>query len=459
MPKNRVAYNTQAVYVGPSPSSGYHFIDDIGITNNNYTTYLPGNYNLIKKINRVTDFNYNITLPREEYKQLGKSKLAENIILNHPTVAIDFEYYLNGITNEARLGWLVNHPFNEEFRTGEILYPNNFGVFVFSGLNTYGANIQPDVSPFWPGTNRANRNIFLVVTYGQNEDEVTKRLASNDVFSRNANVISFGDCYMTSYQTSCSVGATPKAKVGFVSDNILFYTGSSGVGIPAINPKNAINYDDIKFIIPEEPVINDLSIVLPSEINLDIEQVNDNSVLPINQITGFGVKFSDIKIQSYSIDIKFEREDLRSIGYKAPASRRINFPVPISLNITSLVGDESTSKLEDIIKKDAKYNLTLRMKDRFINNYNVRYDFRKATLQDFQYTSSIESNKTLSINLKVNCSPDDLQEGFFVSGMLSNILTADLLITEDSLDILKTEHLGSTAQQGDGFFLNLVPLY
>lgn len=450
MPKNRVLYNTQGLYIGPSPSSGYHFINDAGQLNN-ITDNQYNNFNLIKKINRVTNFNYNISVPREEFKQLGKSK-TQNTIINHPTVEVDFEYYLNGITNEARMGWNVNHEFNEEVRTGQLVHPNNFSTFVFSGLNTYDTNEQPDTSPFWPGSNRSSKNLFLTITYGQNEDEVTKRLSSNEIFNRVANVISFGDGYMTSYETSCAVGETPKAKVGFVCDNIIFYTGSSGVGIPAINPRTRETYNDIKFVLPEEPVVNDLSIVLPSEITLDIQQTGDQSYIDTNNITGFGVKFSDIKIQSYSIGIKFDREDMTSIGFKAAVNRRINFPVPINLTISAIVGEESASDLMNQIKQDDKYNITLKMKDRFSSNLVVRYDFTKSALQSYDYSTSIEEDRRLNMNFKINATPDDLTEGFFVSGQLTNIYTADLLLLEDQAGLLTTEN-------NEEIFLNLVPLY
>lgn len=451
MPKNRVLYNSQAVYIGPSPATGYHFIDDAGNLNNNYQ-YSLSNHNLIKKINRVTDFSYNITVPREEFKQLGKSKIGSNVILNSPSVEINMEYYLNGITNEARMGWNINHLYPEEVRSGELVYPNNFNHFIFSGLNTYHDNEQPISSPFWPGSNRSARNLFLVVTYGQNEDEVTRRLATNEVFSRNANVISFGDSYITSYETSCAVGETPKARVSFIADNVIYYTGSSGVGIPALNPKTRENYDEIKFVIPEEPVLNDLSIVLPSEINLDIQQTGDNTLLNTDDITGFGVQFRDIKIQSYNIGIRFEREDMNSIGYKTAFTRRINFPVPVTVNMSAIVGDESVANLANMLKQDDKYNLTLRMKDRKSNGYLVRYDFRNANLQNYDYSSSIEQDKRLNLSFKVNATPDDLSEGFFISGSLTNIYTSDLLLEESGIGVLTTEN-------DEGIFLNLVPLY
>jgi hypothetical protein len=450
MNKNRILYNCQALYTGPSPSSGFNFINSAGQLNNNHEI-IPDNYNLLKRINRITNLAYSITLPRESVKQLGKSSISNHII-NSPSVQIDFEYYLNGITNEARLGWNVNHDYIDEFRSGESIQ-DNFNTFLFSGLNTYDQNTQPQDSPFWPSNNRSNRNLYALVTKNENEDEViTRNTLEQGTDFRDANVISFGDAYMTSYDTSCSVGATPKAKISFIGDNVIFYTGSSGLAIPAVNPKNFENYSGVKFVVPEEVMINDVSVILPGDIFVDIQQTGDSSVVSMNNITDFGVKFSDIKIQSYNISAKFDREDLNSIGYRAPSSRRINFPVEVRLGFSSLVGDESQSKLNEIIKNESKYNITIKMKDRASRKDIVRYDFKKASIQDFNYASSIEDSRILDFNFIVNCTPDNLNEGFFVSGVLSSVRTTDFLLDEDLTDFLVNEN-------DEIIITNFIPVY
>lgn len=452
MKKNRVLYNSQAVYIGPSPASGYHFINDGGQTNNSIE-YSPTNYNLIKRINGVTNFDYNITIPREEFKQLGKSKIADNTIINSPTVEVNFEYYLNGITNEARMGWNVNHQYKDYFRSGQLVYPDNFSNFIFSGLNTFDTNQPASASPFWPGDNRSSKNIFLSLAYKENEDQVDKPETGVNPGIKQTNTICFGDGYMSSYDTSCSVGETPKAKVGFTCDNIIFYTGNSGLGIPSINPKTRENFDNIKFVLPNEKIVQDISIILPGDITIDIQQTGNATSLSMDNITEFGVQFNDIKIQNYSIGIKFDRENMNSIGYKAPASRRINFPVPINFSLSTIVGEESTANLADQIKKDDKYNITLRMKDRFTKQDLVRYDFRKAALQSYDYSSSIQQERRLNMTFKINATPDDLTEAFFVSGQFSNLSEANNILVIEDGSILVTEDFL------DSFILNLVPIY
>jgi len=450
MKKNRVLYNSQAVYIGPSPASGYHFINDAGQLNNQ-TEFSVSNYNLIRRINGVTNFDYNITIPREEFKQLGKSKIADNTIINSPTVEVNFEYYLNGITNEARMGFNINHEYSDFARSGQLVYPNNFSNFIFSGLNTFDTNQPAFESPFWPGDNRSSKNIFLSLSYDQNEDQVVQQSTGTNEAFKQTNIICFGDGYMSSYDTSCSVGETPKAKVGFTCDNVIFYTGNSGLGIPSINPKTRENYDNVKFVLPNEPVLNDISVILPGDISIDIQQTGDTN-LNMDNITGFGVQFNDIKIQNYSIGVKFDRENMNSIGYKAPASRRVNFPVPINLSLSTIVGDESVANLVDQIKKDDKYNIILRMKDRFSQEDLIRYDFKKASLQNYDYSSSIQQERRLNMAFKINATPDDLTEAFFISGKLSNLANINNILATEDGSILVNE-------SEDYFILNVVPIY
>lgn len=420
MPKNRILYNCQSIYVGPSPSSGYHFIDINGNLNN--TTELSNtNFNLVKRITRVTNLNYNINLNREEVRHMGKSMIAAHPIIKNPNIQVDMEYHLNGVINELRLGFNANHTQISGINSGSPLYQNNYQNFLFSGLTIYDGNTQATGEPYWPGNNRSVRNIFATVTKTENDDEIfINDLNPTSQNFRNQNVIAFGDAYMLSYNTTCAVGALPKSRVSFVSDNIVFYTGSSGLGIPAISPKSGIQLSGTKFVIPAEPDIQDIPIVIPGDIVIDIEQTGINTNKSMDNITDLGVKFSDIKIQNYSIDMRFDREDMESIGYKAPASRRINFPIIVNLDFTSLVGDEAAANLKDLIVKDDRYNIALKMKRRGTNEEILRYDFRKAFLEDFAYTSSIDNDRSINFSFRVYCAPDDLSQGLFLSGQIPN---------------------------------------
>lgn len=447
MSKNRIAYNCQALFVGPSPSSGFHFFGEDGELNNNYE-YSSVNYNLVKKINRVTNLSYSINLPREEYKQIGKSAIAANPIIQSPSVQVDFEYYINGVLNEARMGLNVNHIKPET--SSDPLY-SNFNTFLFSGLSDYGG-VRMEKPLGWPNRNRSNRNLFAVVSKNDNEDFARHINDQVENFSRDSNVIAFGDGYLVSYDTSCSVGALPKAKASFICDNIIYYTGSSGLGIPALHPKSAENFNQIKFVIPDEQEISGaISVVAPGDITLDISQTGLNSSTSMENVEDLGVTFSDIKIQNYGLSIKFNREDLSSIGYRRIANRPINFPIVIDFTFSSIVGEESASHLKDNLVLDKKYNISLFLRDKFRNKTAVRYDLRSASLINYGYDASIEDNRVLNCSFRVNASPDNLKEGLFMSGDISATYTSDYMLSDTNEFLIQ--------ENGDLMILNSLPLY
>jgi hypothetical protein len=415
MSKNRVTYNCQGIYIGPSPSSGDHFIDVNGNLNNT-TDYSTGNFNLIKRISRVTNLSYQITLPREEIKQIGKSTIAAHPIINNPNIALDFEYYPNGIVNEARLGFNIN-TFDKNLNKN--IYQNNFDAFIFSGLNVYQENILPTGRPFWPGNNRSCKNIFATITKQDNKDEIITHDTGKQINFVDNNVIAFGDAYITNYSTTCSVGNLPKVNTSFISDNVVFYTSSSGQSIPSINPKNGLNFSGKKFVIPNEADVQDLFVIAPGDITVDIQKTGNGTQTLMDNIADLGIKFSDIKLQNYSINIPFEREDLNSIGYKAPSIRRLNFPVKVDLKFSAVVGEESNANLRDILINDDKYNITIKMKKN-LNPEIIRYDFKNAFLENFNYNSSVGQNRIIDFSLTTYCAPDDISQGFFISGTIPN---------------------------------------
>ena len=229
----------------------------------------------------------------------------------------------------------------------------------------------------------------------------------------------------------------PRSNASFICNNVIFYTSSSGQLIPSINPKDGININK-NFNIPTNADMQDLPVIIPGDIVVDIQQTGNGSATSMDNITDFGSKFSDIKLQNYTINMQFEREELNSIGYKAPSIRRLNFPVKVDLKFSAIVGEESFSNLRNIISNDQKYNVAIKMKK--TDKEILRYDFKNSFLEDFEYTSSIGNNRILNFSLRNYCSPDDLSQGFFMSGIISfSGITPDFLVDESGLYNLITE--------------------
>lgn len=179
--RSRIIYNSEGLYVGPAPSSGYQFMNYIGQLNNEcvntgyeinigldyhgrgdafesrfYESYTPDspvgavsysdqikdvnlntytrNYNLIQKLDRVQSYSWDINFQRQNVSQLNKKSTVEDAIIANPVVSFSFSWLINGIRNEHRLGMNVNFPMFQYPFDGEPYYSGN-EFFLFSGMS------------------------------------------------------------------------------------------------------------------------------------------------------------------------------------------------------------------------------------------------------------------------------------------------------------------------------------
>ena len=277
--RNVVKYNCQALFMGPAPETGYNFISYTGEVNNDHTELIK-NHNLLKEIIRVQEFGYSITLNRTDLTQLGEKSLLSRPNINYPQVELNFSYLPNGLRNEARMGFMVNYGQFEYPFEGEAFYDKTEQVCFLSGFDTQAldyvdytgvGNVWPEVGVrgggsgalwnadrYWPThTYRDRRNVYAIVTDG---DPGTKNDAHEiplrEVFdvqddyqqvdpdSDSHHLISFGDCYLSRYNVSASVGDVMRANASFVAEKVEFHSGASGLQIPSCNLKNGNHYID-----------------------------------------------------------------------------------------------------------------------------------------------------------------------------------------------------------------------
>jgi len=133
MPRNRVIYQNEALYVGPSPATSGHYkfvtgalvnaptqklnqLDPLstrtvvvggtptGVTLNQMTAQLQPN---LANLDRVQNINYNFNVARTDVNQFGNLAAVDRIIINQPTIGLDFNYLQNGFKNEKELGFTV----------------------------------------------------------------------------------------------------------------------------------------------------------------------------------------------------------------------------------------------------------------------------------------------------------------------------------------------------------------
>jgi len=134
MPRTRVIYQNEALYVGPSPATSGHYkfvagnnapnvptqklgqLDPLSVLTVNsgnatasaslaqMTSGLVPN---IANLDRIQSINYNFNISRKDVNQFGNLAAIDRVIIDQPTVSLDFSYLQNSFNNEKELGFDV----------------------------------------------------------------------------------------------------------------------------------------------------------------------------------------------------------------------------------------------------------------------------------------------------------------------------------------------------------------
>ena len=134
MPRTRVIYQNEALYVGPSPATSGHYkfvtgdnavnvptqklsqLDPLSVrtVNSGNTTasasllqMTSGLLPNLTNLDRIQSINYNFNISRKDVNQFGNLAAIDRVIIDQPTVSLDFSYLQNSFSNEKELGFDV----------------------------------------------------------------------------------------------------------------------------------------------------------------------------------------------------------------------------------------------------------------------------------------------------------------------------------------------------------------
>jgi len=406
MPRNRIIYQSEALFAGPSPATGYHFLKHDG------DGHATSGRSQIKQIQRVQDASYSFNITRQDVNQFGELAAIDRVILESPTVSLDFSYILANMVNE-----------------------HNLGFHVIPSGNTAAAQVVSAMSGLL--SKATDERNYFIKTVAEGNDALGD--SPHDV-SSNVNVIGIGNAFLTSYTTEAAVGDFPTASVSVEGLNMDFVNGVSGNFIPAINPADGAKEDELKYVLP-----SGMSHATTGTLESDGTMSNDNVAIGDStsalrpgdisvgffpqggiggdEITEFtGVSISDAKIQSYSLSFDLAREPLQKLGNKFAFAREITFPVTVTLTVDANLGDLTEGNLADVISLDHNYDILLKMAAPGVgtsNSANTRmaYTLKNAKLDSQEYTSDIGTNKAVSLTFSSQVGgPKQTDKGLFMSG-------------------------------------------
>jgi hypothetical protein len=407
MARNRVIYQSQALYIAPNSTgiqvSGATIAENAVATSAYTTGQLASGTSLLYKLDRVQNCNFNFTINRQDINELGQLARIDSIVNDTPTVGLDFSYYITDGLNERLMG------FNFSGRSLEADNQSISGSSAISGLmvDTQGNN-------------------YYILTVDEGEDVVGATLTSPS-----NSIISVGNGFITEYSLDASVGNIPTASVtveGFniksdVDKNRLLdnartvLTGTS----PAINytetPATRLTGINRAYIIGtgnNTTGVSTVSALRPGDIVLS---------LPVNDgFTDLDDASSKAHIQSFAFTIPLTRTVLQRLGNVFGFARVLEVPLNMDITINAIVNELQTADIFDQLCGAAdKKNFTVTLNQCADVGGTVTpkivYLIKGAILSSENFSTDIGGNQTVDLTYNVQIGgANDTNNGVFFSG-------------------------------------------
>ena len=202
------------------------------------------------------------------------------------------------------------------------------------------------------------RNVFLL-TVEEGEDAFASNTPALMAANENKHdVVGFGNCFISSYGANFSVGEIPRADIEMQASNVVFYTGvNSGLINPSLNLEGQRTDSGITNIPTPSSDIAALPLVLrPQDVTITF---SDTVQSPLDGVSPIGgPSFSALPIQSASIELPLAREVIEALGNELAYAKLLEFPIDVTMSISSLTRDFASGALEYALTGTAENNKT-----------------------------------------------------------------------------------------------------
>jgi hypothetical protein len=371
MARNRVIYQSEALYSSESVQSrqtGVH-----------------------AQLCRVQSANYNFNITRQDVNQYGQLARIDSIVLEPPTVGLDFTYYPTDGFNEQVLNFAVQ-----------------------TGSDGRDETVSAEVN-FASGhmATSSGRNFYIVTaTEGNDAIGTTGRNYSGQ------SIIGIGNAFVSDYTLDLAVGSLPTVSVTMEGSNMVVGNNHSGVraisgvSMAGVNPENGASLGGtVALPHPSENPGGSISAIRPGDVEFDLSSMSDSFSLA--KIAGDN---ESIHVQSASISLPLSRTPLQRLGSKFAFARVVDFPIVATMTVNGVMNEAQTGALHEIIDRDDTKTVTLIMKDS--NSLpQMKYTMKGARIESQSFSSSIGSDKTVDMTFTTQIGgPQDTNNGIFVSG-------------------------------------------
>lgn len=344
----------------------------------------------ISQLKRVQSANYSFTVNRQDINQFGHLGRYDSVVLEAPTVSLDFSYYLTDGYNERMLGFVTNG------------INQNLSGMMTRAQNEFGNN-------------------FFILTVPEGRDAVQGDLR---VKENQKSVISVGNAFITDYSIEASVGSFPSVSVTVEGMNIKSDLGTQWKTIPAIDPRDGTLSCDNYFSLPPAESGDGASILKPGDITIDLKDASLIARTISGSEPGYGPEDKgSAHIQSFTLSTPLGRTDLQRLGNSYAYTKEIDFPITCTLTVNALVADLKEGNLVDLYCGN-KYDMSITIKpphclgcDPNSKDDAIEIKFNQALLDSESFSSAIGDNKTVDLTFSTQIGgPEERGVGVFFSG-------------------------------------------
>lgn len=351
MARKRVIYQSEALFAGP-------------------TGILAETSSNNKQLTRVQSANYNFEITRQDVNQFGNLAAIDRIILEQPTVGLDFTYYANTGENETALGLAVGSD-----------------------------STTPALSHILTGRANTDPINFYILTSPEGTDANVAGWQQTS-----AKTIGIGNASITSYQIEASVGEIPTVTVNAEALNMNFVNGMTGTTQPAVNPVDGSAVTE-GFALPTPVSGAGFSALRPGDIDVSIT----NGTLGLDE--------GDLKVQSASVSVEITRDPIQKLGSRFAFTREIAFPITATMSVEAIIGSSAEASLANVLSTDSDVTVSMTLNQPNTNSRAMKFTLKKAKLDSQEFSSAIGDNKTVSLQFSTQIGgPNATDVGLFVDG-------------------------------------------
>lgn len=371
--RKRVIYQSEALYVGAATNAA-----------------------VATKQHRVQSINYGFDIPRQDVNEFGKLARIDQVILDSPTVNLDYSYYITTGINEKNMGFAMSYNSTSDDTSA--------------------------LATMLDGTTDVKNYYIVTVPEGSDEVNYNRHSASTDLagdtdstdIENQAGVIGLGNMSVTSYSVEAAVGGFPTATVNCEGLNIRFENTGTGTS-PYVTPVDGVSAGHTYKLEGDagSTGANGIpSALRPGDIVLSFNDNADDTMMR-------GVDVSELKLQSASISLDLGREDLNKLGSKFAFSKEVDYPVTVSMTAEANLSDTREFDLSEALCADTgKWTAYIRMNMPTCpagSTEAIRYTIKEAQLDSEAISSSVGDNKSITFSFTAQVGgPEDTTAGLFI---------------------------------------------